>query len=147
MTVRRVQKSALVPYRASEMYALVNDVDRYAEFLPWCRHSEVTSREAEQVEATLELHKGAISKTFSTRNTLTPDSAIGIELLGGPFRQLSGGWQFDALGDAGSRVSLDLEFEFESRVVDTLFGPFFEEICDALIDAFTRRAEEVYGER
>jgi ribosome-associated toxin RatA of RatAB toxin-antitoxin module len=129
------------------MFRLVDDVDAYSEFLPWCDRSEVLSRSDDTVEATLELHKGAISKTFTTRNTLRENEAIELELLGGPFRHLSGGWTFQSLGDAGSKVTLELEFEFESRMVDMMFGAFFEEICNSLVDAFTVRAAAVLGER
>lgn len=136
-----------MPYSADEMFRLVDDVSAYAEFLPWCNRSEVLSRSGNEVEATLELHKGKVSKTFTTRNTLKQDEAIDIELLGGPFRHLSGGWRFDPLGEEGCKVSLDLEFAFESRMVDMMFGAFFEETCNSLVDAFTRRAETVYGSR
>jgi len=129
------------------MFRLVDDVDTYSDFLPWCNRSEVLSRNDDVVEATLELHKGAISKTFTTRNTLRENEAIELELLGGPFRHLSGGWTFQSLGDEGSKVTLELEFEFESRMVDMMFGAFFEETCNSLVDAFTSRAAEVYGER
>jgi ribosome-associated toxin RatA of RatAB toxin-antitoxin module len=145
--VRNVNRSALVPYRAEEMFRLVDDVDAYPEFLPWCTGAEVLSRSEERVEASLELSKGAISKTFTTRNTRLPGEAIEIELLGGPFRQLSGGWRFRQLGDDGCKVTLALQFEFESRIVDAIFGTFFEDTCNALVDAFTRRAADVYGDR
>jgi len=145
--MRRISRTALVPYLSSEMFQLVDDVDRYAEFLPWCNHSEVLMREDNVVEATLELHKGSISKTFTTRNTRSQDEAIDIALLGGPFRVLAGGWRFRSLGDEGCKVSLELEFEFENRMVDMLFGAFFEETCNSLVDAFTRRAADIYGPR
>jgi ribosome-associated toxin RatA of RatAB toxin-antitoxin module len=145
--MRSVNRTALVPYRASEMFDLVDDVERYADFLPWCNHSEVLKRDGDVVEATLELHKGAVSKTFTTRNTRNQGEAIDIALLGGPFRHLAGGWRFQSLGEQGSKVSLELDFEFESRMVDMLFGAFFEDTCNSLVDAFTRRATEVYGSR
>lgn len=145
--MRQVNRSALVPYRAGEMFRLVDDVDSYSEFLPWCNYSEVLSRNENVVEATLELHKGALSQTFTTRNALRNGEAIGLELLGGPFRHLSGGWTFQTLSDEGSKVSLALEFEFESRMVDMVFGAFFEETCNSLVDAFSRRAADVYGQR
>lgn len=129
------------------MFRLVDDVDSYSEFLPWCNRSEVLSRSNDTVEASLELHKGAVSKTFSTRNTLRENEAIQLELLGGPFRHLSGGWTFQSLGAEGSKVTLELEFEFESRMVDMMFGAFFEETCNSLVDAFTARAVAVFGER
>ncbi len=136
-----------MPFGAAEMFDLVNDVESYSEFLPWCNRSEVISRSTETVEATLELHKGAVSKSFTTRNTLKGNEAIGLELLGGPFRHLSGGWTFQPLGEEGSKVSLELEFEFESRMMDMMFGAFFEDTCNSLVDAFTRRAADVYGQR
>lgn len=136
-----------MPYRAGEMFRLVDDVDSYSEFLPWCNYSEVLSRNESVVEATLELHKGALSQTFTTRNALRNGEAIGLELLGGPFRHLSGGWTFQTLSDEGSKVSLALEFEFESRMVDMIFGAFFEETCNSLVDAFSRRAADIYGQR
>ena len=145
--MRTINRTALVPYLASEMYELVDDVDRYADFLPWCNHSEVLTREGDVVEARLELHKGRVSKTFTTRNTRERDAAIDIALLGGPFRVLAGGWRFHPLGDQGCKVSLELEFEFENRVVDMLFGAFFEETCNSLVDAFTQRAADIYGPR
>jgi ribosome-associated toxin RatA of RatAB toxin-antitoxin module len=129
------------------MFVLVDDVEAYPEFLPWCNQAEVHNRTDESVEATLELHKGAVSNKFTTRNSRTEFNAIGLELIGGPFRHLDGGWQFKALGDDGCKVSLELEFEFESRLVDLMFGSFFEDICNSLVDAFTKRAETVFGPR
>tara|TARA_B100001750_G_C15321208_1_gene502324 strand:+ start:142 stop:582 length:441 start_codon:yes stop_codon:yes gene_type:complete len=145
--VRHVKKIALVPYSASEMFKLVDDIEAYPQFLPWCTSAEVLDRTSNRVEATLELTKGNATKAFSTRNTLIADTSIAIELLGGPFRCLSGGWCFDLLGDEGCKVTLDLEFEFENRVVDMMIGSFFEETCKSLVNAFTDRAEQVYGPR
>ncbi len=143
--MRSVKRSALVPYKAQQMFGLVDDVAAYPEFLPWCHSAEVHSRSDEVVEATLELQKGAISKKFTTRNSRCEFEAIDLALVGGPFKHLRGGWRFTDLGDAGSKVSLDLEFEFESRLTDLMFGTFFEEICNSLVDAFSRRAAVVFG--
>jgi len=129
------------------MYRLVEDVDSYPSFLPWCNDVEVHFREGNVVEATLELHRGKLSKRFRTRNTLHPTDSMDLALVGGPFRHLSGGWKFLPLGDEGSKVSLELEFEFDSRALDLLIGAFFEDTCNSLVDAFTRRAESVYGPR
>ena len=136
-----------MPYSADDMYALVEDVDAYPEFLPWCSDVEVHFRENDVVEATLELHRGGLSKRFRTRNTMHPKSSMDLELVGGPFRHLSGGWTFTPLGDAGSKVALDLEFEFDSRALDLVVGAFFEDACNSLVDAFTERAAVVYGDR
>ncbi len=143
--MRKVSRSALVPYSAGQMYALVDDVATYPTFLRWCNAATVHSRDDDHVEASLELQRGTLSKTFTTRNSLDPGKAIQIALLGGPFRHLSGDWRFEQLGDDGSKVSLDLEFEFENRVTDALFGRYFETTCNSLIDSFTQRAHTIYG--
>ena len=143
--MRRVSRSALVPYSAEQMYALVEDIGAYADFLPWCSGATVHSRDAEVIDASLELQRGAIRKSFRTLNTLSPGSAMGLELVDGPFRHLAGGWRFEQLGDDGSKVSLDLEFEFENRLTDALFGSYFEATCNSLIDSFIQRAKKIYG--
>lgn len=143
--MRNISRSALVPYSASQMYALVKDVEAYPSFLPWCNDAEVHIRGEEFIEASLELHRGRISKRFRTRNVLQENESLGIELVGGPFRHMSGGWTFHQLGDAGSKVTLILEFEFESRATDVIFGRFFEKTCNALVDSFTQRAAKIYA--
>lgn len=129
------------------MFVLVDDVESYPQFLPWCNQAEVHNRTEESVDATLELQKGALSNKFTTRNSRNEFESIGLALIGGPFRHLEGGWQFKELGDNGCKVSLELEFEFESTLVDMMFGSFFEDICNSLVDAFTKRAESVFGAR
>ena len=143
--MRKVRRTALVPYSAKEMFQLVDDVEAYPEFLPWCNDAAVQSRDEETVVATLELHKGGVSKHFTTRNSLKPFDAIDMALVDGPFRHLDGGWRFRDITDDGCEVSLELEFEFDSRIVDLMFGRYFEDILSALVDAFTRRAAAVYG--
>jgi ribosome-associated toxin RatA of RatAB toxin-antitoxin module len=145
--MRRVNRSALVPYTAHEMFSLVDDIESYPEFVPWCNEATVESRSGDTVVATLELHKGPLSKHFTTRNTRRDFAAIDMELVGGPFRQLSGGWRFLEIENQGCRVSLELEFEFESRLVDVMFGAFFKDAGDSLVEAFTARARDVYGPR
>ena len=143
--MHKINRSALVPYSAEQMYALVEDVEAYPSFLPWCSGVEVHSRENNVVEASLELHRGKLSKWFRTRNTMTPNRRMELALVGGTFRHLSGGWTFKQLGDSGSKVSLVLDFEFDSRMLELMIGRYFEDICNHLVDAFTRRANEVYG--
>ncbi|HNP63201.1 MAG TPA: type II toxin-antitoxin system RatA family toxin [Woeseiaceae bacterium] len=143
--MRKVARSALVPYTAEQMYALVEEVDAYPDFLPWCTGVIVHSRNAEEIDATLELERGSIRKSFRTRNSLQPGKAMKLELIGGPFKHLEGFWLFEQLGTDGSKVSLDLEFEFESRVTDAVFGSFFESTCNSLVNSFTDRARKVYG--
>lgn len=143
--MRRVNKSALVPYPAGQMYALVNDVERYPEFLPWCRGARVLSHTDSEMRASLDLARGGLHKTFTTRNALEPDRAITMTLENGPFRHLEGRWQFIELGAEGSKVTLDMEFEFAGMMLDLMAGPVFHEICNSLVDAFIRRAAELHG--
>jgi ribosome-associated toxin RatA of RatAB toxin-antitoxin module len=145
--MRRINRSAIVPYSPEQMFALVEDVESYPSFLPWCHDATIERQNEDEVEATLEIRRGGIGKTFRTRNSLKPPDAITLELMEGPFRSLGGAWTFRALGHDGCRVSLQLAFEFESRLTDLLLGAVFEEICNSLVDAFTRRAHEIYGTR
>ena len=144
--MRRVNKSALVPYPAAAMYALVNDVERYPEFLPWCRGAKVLSRSDGEMRASLDLARGGFHKTFTTKNSLQPGRAITMTLEHGPFRHLEGRWQFTDLDHEGSKVALDMEFEFTSTVLDMMAGPVFHEICNSLVDAFIRRAAGLHGQ-
>lgn len=143
--MREVRRSALVPHSAQQMFALVDDIDAYPDFLQWCNSAVVHSRSDEFVEATLELQRGTIKKSFTTRNRRVPGESIELSLVGGPFRYLSGGWRFQQLGDSGCKVSFNLDFEFKNRISDALFASFFEETCNTLIDAFIGRAHSVYA--
>ena len=140
-----VNRSALVPHRASEMYALVADIERYPEFLPWCRRATVHRRSGSEVEASLEIARGPVRKSFRTRNTLHPRRRIEVSLVAGPFERLDGEWRFVAVANRGCRVSLHLDFAYSSRVMQTLLNPIFSEIADSLVDAFCRRAAQQYG--
>lgn len=140
----KVQKSALVPYRAEQMYALVDDIRAYPEFLPWCRKAEELRRSDSEVEARLEIAHSGIHKSFTTRNQLQPGRRIEMHLVEGPFRKLYGIWRFEPLGEAGSRVSLELDFEFSSTLLKMTFGPLFNKIASTLVDAFIQRARKVY---
>lgn len=142
--MRRVNRSSLVTYSADQMFDLVNDVEAYPQFLPGCTGASVDDQGEGWMQATVKLSKGSMSHQFTTRNTLTRPSAIDLSLVGGPFQTLSGGWRFHQLGEEGCKVSLELDFQFENRLVDMMFGSFFEDLCNSLVDAFTRRAEVVY---
>lgn len=129
------------------MYALVNDVESYPQFLPWCRSTRVLSRNEDEVRATIELARGGIQKSFTTCNRLQKDKMIEIRLVEGPFHHLEGFWRFDALDEKASRVSLDLDFDFSSRILSLAFGPVFGQIANTLVDSFQKRAVQVYGKR
>lgn len=140
-----IERSALVPYSAEQMFALVDDIESYPEFLPWCHSSCVHKREANIVEASLEVTSLGVQKTFSTRNTLTPHSQITLALLDGPFKKLEGIWSFTQLGDDGCKVALHLEYEYGASWAHIAFGAVFSHIAGQLVDAFVGRANAVIG--
>ncbi len=140
-----INRSALVPYSPAQMFALVDDIDAYPEFLPWCRHARVLSRGDDEVRATIELSKGGVDKAFTTCNRLQRNKMIQMRLVEGPFKHLEGFWRFDPLGEQGCKVSLDLEFEFSSRMLGMVVGPVFSQIANSLVDSFQKRAAAVYG--
>ena len=144
----KIERSALVHYSAEEMYQLVNRVDRYHEFLPWCRSSKVISESDDEMVGSVEMARGVLNKTFTTRNRLQAGRRIDIELVDGPFSKLQGYWSFEPLKTENAcRISLNLEFEFDSAMISIAAKPVFTQIANSLVDAFTKRAVEVYGER
>lgn len=142
-----VKKSALILYSAAEMYALVSDIEAYPEFLPWCRSTQVLSRSEDEVRAVIEMVKGRVHKSFSTINRMQHHKMIDIRLLEGPFRRLEGYWRFDPLRADASKVSLDMEFEFASPLLRMAVEPVFKQIANSLVDAFCKRAVDLYGYR
>jgi ribosome-associated toxin RatA of RatAB toxin-antitoxin module len=127
------------------MYVLVEDVESYPEFLPWCGGATLHWREGDVLEGSVEMHLAGLRRSFRTRNRMREFEAIDMELVEGPFSHLSGGWHFKSLDHLGCKVSLDVEFEVRSRTTDRLLGRYFEDICNSLVDAFVRRAEDIYG--
>ncbi len=140
-----IQRSALVPFTAQQMYQLVNDVEAYPEFLPWCSDGAVLEDTESVRVARVDISKGPLKQHFTTRNELTADEQIKLSLVEGPFRQLQGRWQFDAIGDSGCRVTFDIEFSFGSLILEKTVGPVFKEICARLVDAFVTRARQQYS--
>lgn len=143
MTV--VRKSALVKFSAQQMFDLVNDIESYPEFLPWCSASRILRREDDMVEAELMISKGGFNKSFATRNTLVRGSRITLSLLNGPFSSLSGTWNFIPLRENASKITLDLEFEMSGRLASLAFGTVFNQICNTMVASFTQRAKDVYA--
>ena len=142
-----ISKSALVPYSPAEMFALVEDIEAYPQFLPWCSEARVLERNADEVRATIALSKGGVDKAFTTCNRIQQGKMIEMRLVEGPFRHLEGFWRFAPLGSDGCKVSLDMEFEFASRMLDLVVGPVFSQVAISLVDSFQQRAVEVYGKR
>jgi ribosome-associated toxin RatA of RatAB toxin-antitoxin module len=140
-----LKRSAIVPYTARQMFELVNSIEDYPRFLPWCGKSTVISRTDSEVVAELEISWKGMSKGFSTRNVLGPYETIEMNLITGPMKHMYGKWQFIPINDSGCKVLLDLEFEFAGGFFDMLFQPVFQNIANSLVDAFCQRAVELYG--
>jgi ribosome-associated toxin RatA of RatAB toxin-antitoxin module len=126
------------------MFDLINDIESYPLFLPWCRSTTVHSRTEDEVRATIEMAKGGLQKSFTTVNRLQRNKMVEVRLLEGPFRRLDGFWRFDALREDACKISLDLEFEVAGTIANKLVGPVFSEIANSLVDAFCRRAKDLY---
>ena len=141
-----IHKSALVSYGVSKMFDIVDDIDSYSEFLPWCGASKVLKRDGDEVQASIKIEHHRIRKTFTTRNRLQKNKMIEMTLLNGPFKHLHGYWQFMDLGKDACKVTLDLEYEFSSRLIDLTLGPVFSAIANSMVDAFCKRADDLYGE-
>lgn len=140
-----VHKTALVGHSASEMFELVNDVESYPQFLPWCHTTRLLSRDDERLCGELEVARMGIRQKFSTCNRLYPYERIVIELQEGPFQQLSGEWRFIALREDACKVELELNFSFSGKLINTAFGAVFSQIANTLVDSFCKRADEVHS--
>ena len=142
-----LHRTALVPYSAAEMYALVNDIESYPNFLPWCRSAKVLDADPDALRASIELAKGPVNKSFTTINRIQKDKMIEMRLESGPFKRLEGFWRFEPLNEQACKIMLDMDFEFSNRVISMALGPVFNEICSTLVEAFHERARQVYGKR
>ena len=144
--MREVNRHAIVAYPVEAMFDLVADVNAYPEFLPGCVAADILEERDDEVVARLSLAQGPLQFGFTTRNVLRRPDSMSLALVDGPFRNLQGQWAFQSLGEGGSRLRLSLEFEFTSRVKDFAMGLVFEQTCNQLVDAFVKRANELYGD-
>ncbi len=139
-----ISRSALVPFSDQKMFDLVNDVDDYENFLPWCGGSKVLEESESSRTASVTIAFKGIHKSFTTLNTLTPHQEIKLDMVDGPFSELQGKWTFKSLDDNACKISLDLAFNFSNKVVGAVIGPVFKMIADSMIDSFCKRADELY---
>ena len=137
--MREVKRSALVNQPPARLYELINDIESYPQFLPWCSHAQVVSRTAGEIVATLGVRQGALTGEFTTRNTLEPDRSVRMQLVSGPFSALEGLWQLTPV-ETGCRVDLTMRFAFKNSLTGLLFEPKFAETVGSLVDAFVARA-------
>lgn len=141
----QVEKSVLVPYSAQQMYDLVDGVENYPQFLPWCGGTDLKWRDETTTLATITIDYHGIRQSFTTENTNQIPSLIQIRLQDGPFRRLEGSWHFIALNENACKIEFHLHYEFSSKLLESLFGPVFNHITNNFVDAFVQRAEKVYG--
>ena len=141
----QVIKSVLVAQSAQRMFELVDAVEKYSEFLPWCGGSECNFRDDRITRATLHINYRGIRQSFSTENVKTPPALMQIRLIEGPFRTLEGSWRFTDLSGRGCKVELSLRYEFSNRLLEKLIGPVFGYIANSMVDAFVKRAQSIYG--
>ncbi len=143
MTV--VQKSALVKFSALQMFTIVDDIESYPEFLPWCSGSRILNKDGNVVDAELKISKAGFNKTFATKNRSEDKNKLFLSLLDGPFSSLEGVWNFMPLREDASKISLDLEFEINGKFASFAFGAVFNQICNTMVTSFTERAKKIYG--
>ncbi len=142
-----IRRSKVISYTPVQMYTLVNDVESYAQFIPHCSESHVISCVRDEIHAKLAFSRGGLHKSFETINRAQPHKMIEIRLVSGPFKRLEGFWKFEGMENGACRVSLDLEFEFASRLLAIMFGPFFNQVASMLVESFCKRADAIYGKK
>ena len=142
--MREVVRSALVGFSAAQIYALIIDVERYPEFLPWCVAARLEERAAESMVASLSIRRGLLRAEFTTRNVMQPDRSVSLTQVRGPFRNLEGLWTLDPVGEEGCRVALRMRFEFANALSGVLLEPVFEDTAASLAEVFVVRARSVY---
>lgn len=140
-----VHKSVLLGFSAEQMFALVDKVEDYPSFLPWCGGVEVRERGPDRLVAAIMIDYHGIRQSFTTVNTNMPPTQMQMKLLEGPFRLLDGQWLFTSLREDACKVEFNLHYEFSSRLLEKLIGPVFSKIAESLVDSFRKRAEAVYG--
>ena len=140
-----VSRSALMPYSPDFMYRIVNDVERYPEFLPWCGGSRVHSASEQDMEASVDINMAGMKQSFTTRNRMQPGERIDMELVDGPFDVLQGQWRFKELGDQGCKIELDLKFHLKPGLAAAIIGPVFSKIANTMVESFCARARELNG--
>lgn len=142
-----ISKSAVVPYTAEQMYSLVNDIEAYPEFLPWCTEAAVYNRTDTGLQASVSLATGKISQTFTTENTMQPGKRIDVRLISGPFSFLNGNWSFENVGNNLCRIDLHMDFEFKNRLLKLALGAVFTQFMSRLVSSFVERAEKIHGKQ
>ena len=142
-----VKRSLILTYSCAEMYSLVDEIDRYREFLPWCNDSVILDRKPGEVTARIDVSFNGIKMSFTTFNSSISNTEIKMELADGPFDQWAGSWKFMELDKYACRVTLELKFSLVGKLKNRTLSPVFKHISNTLVDAFAERAKDLYGER
>jgi len=140
-----VHKSVLLSYSAAQMFALVDKVEDYPAFLPWCGGVEVRERAQDRLVAAITIDYRGVRQRFTTQNTHVPPNLMRMTLVEGPFSQLDGEWRFTPLRDDACKVEFNLNYEFSSKLLEKLIGPVFSSIADSFVESFRKRAQIIYG--
>lgn len=143
--MNKVTKQAIVPYSASQMFALVNDVSAYPEFIPGCTQIEVHSQDDNTMEVSMTVEKLGFNATLRTRNTLVLNEKIAMTLQSGPLKQLQGEWRFFPLGESAAKIEFALQFDLGGGVVKRMMAQYFHGLAETMLQAFESRAKEIYG--
>ena len=143
--MKTITRNALVPYSAQRMFDLVADVDHYPEFLPWCGGARILEQSGQRQVATVTIAFKGIRQSFTTENTLEAPTRIVLNLRDGPFTHLDGEWRFKVLREDACRIDFNLSYEMRSGLLAKVLGPVFSQIAQTMVDAFVKRAEQVYG--
>lgn len=141
----RISRSALLPYPPGFVYDIVNAVEDYPEFLPWCGGAEIETADETAMRASIRISASGLNQWFKTSNRMVPGESIEIRLVEGPFRKLQGQWRFLPMGEAACKIELSLEFEFKGGLTAALVRPAFTRIANTLVDSFCARAHQVHG--
>jgi ribosome-associated toxin RatA of RatAB toxin-antitoxin module len=139
-----ITRSALVMHSAEQMYALVNDVESYPQFLPGCAATELISKTDEELVASLTISKMGVNQTFTTRNMLQFPERMELSLVDGPFSRFLAVWHFQHLSDEACKVSFDMDFEVNSKIAGIALGAVFKQMASTMVDSFVQRAKQVY---
>ena len=140
-----IEKSVLVDYSAGQMFALVDAIEDYPKFLPWCDGASIAPQTEQVTHATLMINYHHVKHSFTTENTRRPPELIEIKLRDGPFQHLDGYWRFIPLAEHACKIEFRLHYAFSSKLLEKLLGPVFHIIANSFMEAFIKRAEEVYG--
>lgn len=134
-----------MPYSAKQMFDLVNQIEQYPDFLPWCASAQVLNRSESEVTASLVIARFGLRKTFTTCNQLEAPARMAMSLVDGPFNHLQGEWRFESLDEHSCQVVFEIEYVVSTNWIDKAFGSVFHQIANTMVDAFCKRAEAVYG--